>query len=75
MILLERRHDAALFHSGRLSGPHPSGRLSPSDFPQNILVFQMDFLREISGVKTGRRNENRDQIAGSKIGGIMPPLW
>jgi hypothetical protein len=34
----------------------------------------MDFLREISGVKTGRRNENQDQITGIKTSGIMPPL-
>jgi hypothetical protein len=36
----------------------------------------MDFLWNFSGVKTGRPNENRDLIAGSKTGGMMPPvMW
>jgi hypothetical protein len=34
----------------------------------------MDFLWNFSGVKTGRRDENRDQMAGSKTSGMMPPI-
>jgi hypothetical protein len=34
----------------------------------------MDFLWNFSGVKTGRRNENQDQLAAGKKAGIMPPL-
>jgi hypothetical protein len=34
----------------------------------------MDFLWNFSGVKTGRPNENLDQLAAGKTSGIMPPL-
>jgi hypothetical protein len=70
-------HSAAMcryFSPGLVSRPHPSGALSPSKIDENNSAFQMDFLWNFSRAKTGRPNENRDQIAGSKTSGTMPPL-
>jgi hypothetical protein len=43
----------------------PAGYRHPI-FSENTLGSQMDFLREISSAKTGRRNENQDQLAAGK---------